>query len=348
MKSKYLQEDLCSIAQELNVRGFGGSSILITGATGMIGSILIRGIIEYNKIYTPLIECIGLCRSSEKVAFIYNDEIDETGVIPNVKFIYQDITRSISKDLQCDYIVHTANSTSSKAYITNPVEVIDIIYNGSKSVFDYAVQVKAKGVVYLSSMEVFGRVYREARAAESELGYLDIQNIRSSYSEGKRLVECMAASYAEEYSLTVKVARLAQTFGAGIQPTDNKAYAQFARSAIKGEDIILHTKGQSFGNYCYTADVIKAILLLLKDGNAGDAYNVVNEETTRSIYELACLAADVFSYGKSKVVFDIPEDNIYGYAAETRLKLSSAKLNALGWKAVYNLKEMYERIKPDL
>ena len=175
-----------------------------------------------------------------------------------------------------------------------------------------------------------------------------MQNVRSCYSEGKRLVECLAASYAHEYGLPVKVVRLAQTFGAGIPSTENRVFAQFARAALKDEDIVLHTKGLSLGNYCYTTDVIRAILLLLKTGANGDVYTVVNEETTQSIYDMACMVAENFSNGKSKVVFDIPESNEFGYAPYTRLKLSSAKMNSLGWNAKYNLKEMFERMMPDL
>ena len=59
-------------------------------------------------------------------------------------------------------------------------------------------------------------------------------------------------------------ARLAQTFGAGVPFSDNRVFAQFAKSALNKTDIILHTMGQSEGNYCYTADAVYGIFVLCK------------------------------------------------------------------------------------
>lgn len=348
MNHDYLSEDLSCLVDALEELGFSGSTILVTGVTGLIGSLIARSICTYNKNHEVKIHCIGMARDAKKTSKTFEKELSDSDIAPYISFIYQDITMPVPPDVTCDYIIHTANATASKFFITNPVEVIDSIYVGSREIFEFGKRAQVKGLVYLSSMEVFGQVFEEKRACEKDLGYIDLQNIRSCYSEGKRLVECMAASYAHEYGVPVKVARLAQTFGAGVPSTDNRVFAQFARAALKGDNIILHTKGQSYGNYCYTTDTIRAILMLLKTGVNGEVYTVVNEETTRSIYEMACMVADEFSEGKSSVEFDIPEENKFGYAPDTKLKLSSAKLNALGWKAKYSLKEMYERMIPDL
>lgn len=334
MKMNYLKEDLTILAEAATV--FEGGTVLVTGATGLIGSLCIKALQQNGGI-----SVIGMARSPEKVSGLFEN-------VKGVEFVYQDITEPIPDRISCDYIIHTANSTASKYFITNPVEVMDSIYSGTKQVLEYAKKHKVKGMVYLSSMEVFGVVDSDHRTRESELGKLDIQNVRSCYSEGKRHAELLCKCYAEEYGVPVKVARLAQTFGAGVPKTENRVFAQFARSAIKGEDIVLHTKGQSVGNYCYTRDVIKAIFLLLKSGKNGEAYTVVNEETTRTIAEMAEMVAQKFSNGKSKVVFDIPEGNQFGYAPETRLRLSAAKLRALGWQPEVGLEEMYQRMMSSL
>lgn len=348
MRSKYLQEDLKILADYLNMNGFAGSTLLVTGATGLLGSLCLKSVYEYNKRYAPIIQAIAFCRSSEKVKSVFEDELNSNGGVDNIQFVYQDICDPIPETLSCDYIIHTANSTTSKYFMTNPVEVIDSIYTGTKCVLDFALSKKVKGVVYLSSMEVFGRVDCSDRIGEDELGYLDIHNIRSCYSEGKRLAELICKAYAEEYGVPVRTARLSQTFGAGIPKTENRVFAQFARSAVKGGNIVMHTMGQSFGNYCYTRDTLKAIFLLLKNGGSGDSYTIVNEETTRSIAEMAQMVAEEFSKGMSKVVFDIPEGNEYGYAPDTKMQLSSKKMESLGWKPEVPLKEMYERMIPDL
>ena len=331
----YLNEDLNILAEYINQ--FEGNTVMVTGATGLIGSLCIKAMQRNGHI-----NIVGLARNPEKVKTTFDN-------VGNIQFLYQDIQEPISNTIECDYIIHTANSTTSQYFLSNPVEVIDSIYLGTKQVLEYSKRHnRIKGVVYLSSMEVFGVVNSRARVQENDLGKLDLQSIRSCYSEGKRLAELLCKSYSEEYKVPVRVARLAQTFGPGVQKSDKRVFAQFARSAMKGEDIVLHTNGQSVGNYCYTRDVIKAIFLLLTKGNIGEAYTVVNEETTCTIAEMAEMVAHEFSNGQSKVIFDISLDKQYGYAPETQLRLSSEKLRTLGWVPEVNLQTMYKRMIPSL
>lgn len=341
-KMNYLKEDLERLSCVIRENGFAGRTVLVTGATGLIGSLCVKAFLQFNNSTDIPVEVIAFARNPEKTSSMFGE------VRKNIHFVYQDITAPIPDEIDCDFIIHTANSTASRFFITNPVEVIDSIYAGTRAVLNYGLKHKVKGVVYLSSMEVFGKVESEHRIGEKELGYLDIQSIRSCYSEGKRLAELLCKSYAEEYGLPVRVARLAQTFGAGVTKTENRVFAQFARSALKGENIILHTKGESIGNYCYTADVIRAILLLLHKGESGEAYTIVNEETTRTIAEMAHMVAEKFSDGKSKVVFDIPEGKQFGYAPDTKMRLSNHKIKKLGWSPEVTLEEMYRRMLPDL
>ena len=143
-----------------------------------------------------------------------------------------------------------------------------------------------------------------------------------------------------EQKLKVVSARLAQTFGPGVANTDNRVFAQFIRSAIAKEDIVLHTDGSSMGNYCYLPDVIKALLLLAVEGKSGEAYNIVNEVTNVSIKQMATLVATEF--GNGKVIIDIPDEDM-GYAPKVNLHLSGEKLRRLGWHSDFDLKQMFTR-----
>ncbi len=347
----YLSEDIEIIKGYIEDAKLSGKSIMITGTTGLIGSIIVKSIIAYNSDNPGRkLKVYAMARSENKVLSVYNEHFNSINEAQKmgVYFVLQDICTPISIDDSCDYIIHTANSTGSKYFMSNPVEVMDSIYIGTKNILEYAKKVNTDGVVYLSSMEVFGSVNNDSRIKENELGHLDISNVRSCYSEGKRLVECMCKSYSEEYSVNVKVARLAQTFGAGVLPSENRVFAQFARSAVKGEDIVLHTTGESMGNYCYTTDAIRAILMLLNDGVSGEAYTVVNEEMTMQIKDMAKLVINEFSDGKSKLVFDIPDSNVFGYAPQTKMKLSGEKLQTLGWNPRVGMIEAYKRMLPDL
>ena len=114
---------------------------------------------------------------------------------------------------------------------------------------------------------------------------------------------------------------------------------------MNNEDIVLHTEGKSVGNYTYTRDTVIALLILLTKGELGEAYTVANEESNSTIRNMALMVANEIAGGKIKVIFDIPEDaKTYGYAPDANMKLSSQKMQSLGWKPVIGLKESYLRM----
>ena len=145
--------------------------------------------------------------------------------------------------------------------------------------------------------------------------------------------------------MNVRVARLAQTFGAGILKTENRVFAQFARSILNGEDIILHTKGDKANCYCYTTDAVTAILMLLTKGENGQAYNVANMDTFCSVREMAEIFLQYDKENRCRLRIEIPENlNSLGYAPSNILRLNSEKLMNLGWKPKYDIQEMIYRL----
>ncbi|MCM1307434.1 MAG: NAD-dependent epimerase/dehydratase family protein [Butyrivibrio sp.] len=339
---KYLLEDLENIAQSsLPFEELYGSTVLVTGATGLVGSQAVKALLTMNRLKNAGIKVIATVRNEEKARRAY-EGFDADGL----SFLVQDVTEPIDVSVSADYIIHAASPTSSKFFVEKPVETIRTAVNGTDNILSFAARTGAKGMVYLSSMEVYGVTDPALPCVrEKDLGYIDILNVRSSYSEGKRICECLCASYAKEYGVPVKTARLAQTFGAGIPYEENRVFAQFAKSAINGTDIVLHTQGNSVDNYCYTRDVIKAVLLLLLRGEAGEAYTVTNEESNTTIRGMAQMVADKIAGGGIRVVFDIPKDALaYGYAPDVKMQLNADKLRALGWEPEIGLLETYERM----
>lgn len=340
--NKVLNEDFTYIknSEELEFEKFKNSSIFITGATGLIGSLLVKFFLYLNDEYNYNVHIYALIRNKKKAQKIF-------GANNRKKFHYviSDLSSKNSLEVKekIDYIVHAAAITNSKYLISNPVNAIKVSVNGTEKVLDLAIEKRVQSVVYISSMEVYGQPSVKEKVTESDLGNIDLTKARSCYPEGKRMCECICEAYASQFDLNVKIARLAQTFGAGVLPEDKRVFAQFTKSIMNGQNIILHTQGTSEGNYVYTADAIKAILLLLLNGKKGEPYNVVNEHSHTTIMNMAKMVVNKFGNKDQKVIVEIPNKDL-GYAPEVHMTLSGEKLRALKWDPKFNLIDSYKRL----
>ena len=345
-KSGVLESDIHDVLADNNIPWsmFRNSAVLITGATGLIGGLLVRTLSAANLNYKLNIEIIAHGRNTDKGTALAR----ECGI----RFKAGDITKPISDDSlpqTIDFIFHCAAVTASAVMVANPVEVITISIDGTKNILDLAHERNCRSFVFLSSMEVYGKTGL-SEVTESDLGYIDLSDPRSSYPESKRLCELLCNAYATRYGVPVKIARPALTFGAGT-PNDagnTRVANQFARKALAGEDIELHTPGSSVSNCCYTADAVRGLLTILLKGKDGQAYNLSNPLACATIREMADLVANKVCEGRIGVAINVPKDiKKRGYAPDVGHKLNTDKLNALGWTPKYGLEYMFRRMIAD-
>ncbi|XME01250.1 NAD-dependent epimerase/dehydratase family protein [Lachnospiraceae bacterium C1.1] len=348
-KNEMLISDFRTIINDKGIdhKKFEESSVLITGATGLVGSLLVRYFCYLINNENINLRVFALVRDKKKAETIYSmDEIHKISFIES-DIVSPDLVKKLKYEVRhIDYLIHCAAITNSKVMIEKPVETIESSIIGTENILKFCKESSIKSAVYLSSMEAYGSmdIYSTSEAREDKLGIIDITKVRSNYPESKRMCENMCVAYHSEYGVPVKTARLAQTFGAGVLPWENRVFAQFAKSVINEEDIVLHTEGKSEGNYCYTTDSIRGILYILLKGKNAEIYNVTNEKSHTSIANMAKMVAEEVAYRKIKVVFDIPETNKFGYAADTKLHLNADKLRALGWIPNIGLRESFERL----
>ena len=338
-----LQEDLERAVKEgFPTDKLKNAKVLVTGATGLLGSQVVKYLLCLDRIKKLGITVIISVRNKEKAKKVF----PYLGENPSLVLLEGDINDEIHYEGEVDYIVHGASPTSSKYFVTSPVETIRTAMDGTTNILSFAEKKKIKGMVYLSSLEVYGTPAEEAGLiSEKDYGYIDPLSVRSSYSEGKRMVECLCVSYAEEYGVPVKIARLSQSFGAGVEYNDGRVFAEFARCAIEKKNIVLHTEGKTVRSYCYTMDAVTALVAILLDGAIGEAYNVTNMRTAISIYDMAGLVCNIFPDSGISVEKDLPEDiSSFGYNPEMVICLDSSKLEKLGWRATVGLEEMYQRL----
>jgi UDP-glucuronate decarboxylase len=336
--SKIEIEDLeyvCSV-EKIQWEKLRFKTIVVTGATGLIGSTLIKALSFVSKKRNLNMSVIGIYRNEDKLNNVYKNFEND-----NITFVKGDVLNFPNISENVDYIVHTANPTSSKFFVSHPVETIDTALNGTLNILEFAKNKNISSLVYLSTMEIYGVPSKGTKINENQAGQFDSQKIRNCYPLSKQLSENLCNAFASEYGLNIKNIRLTQTFGPGVDYNDGRVFAEFARCAIEKKDIVLKTKGETERSYLYTIDAVVGILLVMLNGEKGKSYNIANEKTYCSIYDMAQIVAHMYEVN---VVIKEQDISKMGYADTLFMNLDTTRIKELGWSAKYGLQEMFRRM----
>ena len=134
-KDNILQEDLEIIAgSDVDWNLLDGSTILVTGATGLIGSQIIKALACRNRISKSNIKIVACARNVEKAKVVFADIFNRS----DLKIIEGDVTKVFEVKEKVDYLIHTASATASKEFVTKPVEVIQTAINGTQNFLELA------------------------------------------------------------------------------------------------------------------------------------------------------------------------------------------------------------------
>lgn len=338
INNEILSADLLEIANSdiIDWDKFNNNTIFITGSTGLIGSLIVRAIQTRNKLYSSNIKLCLLVRSKEKGINLFGDD-------QNIRYIENSLETFIPYDINVDYIIHAASPTKSKFFVEKPVETLNAAVLGTQKILELARVNNIKSMIYLSSMEMYGTMSSD-NVKETDYGFIDVKNVRSCYPEGKRISELYSYCYLKEYGVPVKIARIAQTFGPGIDvKNENRVYKFFADCILNKRNIILKSTGSTIINYGYTTDVVKGLLCILQKGINGESYNLVGDKTGMTILDSAKWLAEEFGDGQIQAVIDIPKENA-GFAPDNNMVLDNEKIRSLGWLPSHDLKDGYRRL----
>ena len=331
MLSKVMEDNLKYITSQdcIDWRLLNDKSILITGATGLIGSTLINALL-----YKGNINVIALVRDKEKAkdCFIKSDRLKFViGNIENIPYIDENI----------DYIVHAASPTQSGYFVQNPVETMKTNIVGAINTLEIAKEKQVLSYVYLSSMEAYGSNISDDPIREDKVSIISSYEVRNSYPISKISSENLCIDYYNEYNVNAKIARLAQTFGPGVKYDDSRVFAEFARCVINKKDIVLKTKGETKRSYCHVGDAVVGILVVLFNGKNGELYNIVNSRTFCSIKEMADIVAKDVANGTIKVIIDEDKNAVKKFMKPHSYNLDDKKISSLGFNAKKTLKDMF-------
>ena len=339
--NKILEEDIREIAtsQFIDWSKFENRNILITGAAGLICSLITRAFLYRNNNFNQNTKLFLLVRDAQNAKKIFG----ENSFIELIETDIEEFNK-IELNEKIDYIIHGASPTKSKFFVNNPVETINTSVIGTKNVLDVALKNNIKSMVYMSSMEMYGTFYEDINVDENKLGYINPLDVRSSYSEGKRMCELYSYSYFKEYNVPVKMARIAQTFGPGISENETRVYKYFIDCILNNQDIILKSTGSTIINFSYTVDTVLGILFILLNGENGEAYNIVSDKTNMTILDSAKWLVETFGNSEIQVKCEANLQKSEGLAPDNKMILDNSKLKSIGWKCFYNLKEGYRRL----
>lgn len=330
--------DLINISQNIpQIHKLTDCSIMITGAGGMICSAIIDTLMSLNIFSKANIQIYAAARNEDKI----NERFSKYLGDKCFNYLRYDALLPIKANIDFDYIIHGASNAAPNMYSEQPVETMLANMIGTNNILQYSLGHDVKRILYISSSEVYGKKENNLPYNENDYGFVDILNPRACYPSSKRAAETLCRAYEKEYGLNTVIVRPGHIYGPTMTESDNRASSQFPRDVVRGRDIVMKSSGNQLRSYCYVLDCVSAVLTVLLNGNAGEAYNISNVNSVATIRQIAeCFAK---CSGK-KLIFENPTDKeISSYNLMENSCLSSKRLEMLGWKGLFDLQSGVER-----
>lgn len=316
-----------------------GKTVLLSGATGLLGSFLVDVLMSKN-------ECGMNCsvyalsrnetRAKERFARWNSNRL--------LRFIPYDINKPFVDNSvgKTDYLLHLASNTHPLQYSMDPIGTITTNIIGLKNILEFAVAHDTDRVAFASSNEIYGENRGDVEFFDEKYcGYIDSNTLRAGYPESKRCGESLCQAYIRQKNLDIVIPRFTRSYGPTMLQSDTKAISQFIRKAVAGQDIVLKSKGTQYYSFTYMSDAVSGLLTVLLRGEKGEAYNIADASSDIMLKDLAAIIADTV---KKQVLYEIPEETEkLGYSMATKARLDGYKLKALGWTPVYTINSGIKR-----
>jgi len=248
--------------------------VLVTGGAGFVGSHLCdRLIAAGNEV---------VCLDN----FFTGSRMNVDHLMSNRRFelMRHDITEPVT--IEVDEIYHLACPASPIHYQRNPVRTIRTAVQGTLNCLDLARDTRAR-ILIASTSECYGDPEQHPQK-ETYWGNVNPIGPRACYDEGKRCAEALAVSYATQYGVEVRIARIFNTYGPRMHENDGRVVSNFIVQSLRGQPITLYGEGQQTRSFCYVSDLIEGFVRLMASGHGSDPVNLGNprETTVRQLAEM--------------------------------------------------------------
>ncbi len=321
-----------ALKETVNLEKLFHRSILITGATGLIGSFITDMLLYANREWDAGIRVCALARDEKRL----KDRFVSSVKMEQFQWAVQDVTALTELPVYADYMIHAAGDGYPSAFREHPVETMTPALFGTYGLLQFCRKSKVEKFLYVSSGEVYGNISGCGYAlTENDNGILDNLAVRSCYPMAKRCAETLCISFAAQYGVPVVIARPSHIYGACTSASDNRATAQFLRNVVNGESIRLNSAGKQMRSYTYVADCASGLLTVLLNGISGEAYNVAKADTKITIAEFAHILSSLA--GTDCIVKEPTEKEMREQTPVEYAVLDPAKLEQIGWKGKYDI-----------
>lgn len=311
---------------------FKNKTVLVTGATGLIGSHIVNRLLAMEHV-----RVIAMGRSRSKLEATFSQGM-QAGTLTCME---HDISSPLPVSMDAvDLIFHAASPISGEVIRTRPLDVINSNLSGSVNCMEYLRRQGHGKMILFSSATVYSESEGHHVACENETSHATcIESTNAPYAESKRMIEVIARAYHQQYDIDMLIARFSYVYGYA-KNAANTAFYEFIRKAIKGEDITMNKSGLPRRDNIYVEDAVNGLLHLCAQGVNGDVFNIssngelLNYTAADELAEAIAEAARDILHNQVRVLYK--EEN---HQRPEGLRLSNDKLKATGWSLQTSLKE---------
>lgn len=304
--------------------------VLVTGATGLVGSWVAKYLLELGA------DLVCLVRD-----WIPQSELRLSGVLDRVKVVRgdvrdQELLERTLGEYEIDSVIHLAAQTIVPVANRNPVSTFDSNIRGTWALLEACRRSESvQQVVIASSDKAYGSTERLPYDEDAPL------QGRHPYDVSKSCADLIAQAYAASYRLPVAISRCGNFYGGG-DLNWNRIVPGTIRSVLRDEPPVIRSNGKAIRDYFYVEDGAAAYALLVEclatdRGLAGCAFNFSNEQPL----SVEKLAKKILSLMDSQLQLDI-RNNATNEIQDQHLNAARAR-QVLGWRPLFDLDEGLKR-----
>lgn len=341
-----VDEDVATIAAcDLPWETLSNSRVVVTGAGGFLGGYLVRTLLALHRLgkVSQPVKVVAMVRDLDRAKKTFADLMHHA----DFELLHWNLNSIAIPDIgQAHYVLHAASQASPRFYGSDPVGTLLPNSVGTAALLEALRRSdNARGLLFVSSSEVYGAAVSEGGLQETQYGVVDPATVRACYAESKRVGESMCVAWHQQYALPTFIVRPFHTYGPGLTPEDGRVFADFSFNIVRNQNIVMNSDGAARRAFCYVTDALRGFFAVLLKGDSALPYNVANPAGELSVMELAEMLVGLFPEKALKVERrGNPGDKQYMQSAYNRLIPDVSRLEGLGWSATVSPEEGFRRM----